>query len=185
MLINFNFSKVDSKDQVLRIEVYDYNELQSHGNYEGSIEIFLKDLEQQQKIEEWYQLTKKDGSPHDGDIRLKLQFIWSKYQFYSEDYNRLDNELIKNKENRDLVEEFYILLETKFGILHCGKIDKIDRFLDEKPHRREVDLTEIHQVRKSVFVSPKNNTVNRNSIRFTIAYGVERTMKTILGILTI
>jgi len=148
---------------------------------EGYIEIFLKDLEQQQRIEEWYQLTKKDGGPHDGDVRLRLQFIWSKYQYYSEGYNYLDNELIKNKENRDLIEEYFNLLEHKFGILHCGNIDKLDKLMDEKPHRREIDLTEIHQVRKSVFISP-NTIANRNSIRYTIAYGVENMMKRALGI---
>jgi len=179
----YSISKVESKDQVLRIEVYDKDEYSNHQDHEGYVEIFLKDLEQQQRVEEWYQLTKKNGSLHDGDIRLRLQFIWSKYLFYSEGYNYLDVELIKNKENRDQIEEFYNLFEQKFGILYCGNIDKIDKFLDEKPHKKEVDLTEIHQVRKSVFISPKNiNQNNRNSIRFTIAKGVENIMKRALGI---
>lgn len=174
-------SKVHSKEEILRIELYDKNEYSKGGEVEGYLEVYLKDFDQQQKVEEWYQLTKMDGSPHDGDIRLRLQFLWSRYLFYSESYNKLDNELIANKENRDQIEEYCTLLERKFGVLYCGKMDKIDKFIDERPHKRDIDLTEIHQVRKSVFISPKNlNT--RNSIRFTIAHNVENIMKRALGI---
>ena len=177
---NFVF-KVKSKEEILKVELYDKNEYSNGGAMEGYLEIYLKDLDQQHKVEEWYQLTKPDGSPHDGDIRMRLQFLWSRYLFYSESYNNLDNELIKNKENRDHIEQYCMLLEKKFGILYCGKMDKIERFLDERPHKRDVDLTEIHQIRKSVFLSPKTISNNRNSIRFTIAHNVENIMKKALG----
>lgn len=83
----------------------------------------------------------------------------------------------------DTIEMYCSLLNSEFGILKCGNLEKLERFIDEKPHNREVNLDEIHQVRKSVFLSPTNLNA-RNTMRFTIAHGVENIMKRALGMNT-
>ncbi len=165
-----------SKDQVLRLELFDKEHPKE---IDGYIEIPLQDLAHQQKIEEWYDITKPDGSDYSGAIRLKLHFLWSRYQFFTEGYNYYENEIKKNDETRDIIEEFYNLLDRNFGILYCGNVDKINKILDERPHERAIDMTEINPIRKSIFISPSNNS--RKSIKYTIAAKVESFMKSALG----
>lgn len=133
----------------------------------------------QQKIEEWYDLLKSDGTPHSGAIRLKLHFLWSRFQFFSEGYNYYENEIRKNDESMEILEEYFNLLDQNFGILYCGNVDKITKIMDERPHERAIDMTELNPIRKSVFISPNN--ASRKSIRYTIAAKFENFVKTALG----
>ena len=80
---NVNPSSVKSKERVLIVEVFDKDEFGKH-DFEGMVVIPIKSLDNQEKAEEVYQLKNKDGGFNSGKIRLKLQFVWSKYKFYED-----------------------------------------------------------------------------------------------------
>jgi hypothetical protein len=172
---DYTFS-VTSKDSNFRLELYDKN---FPKQLDGFVEIPLRDLAHQQKVEEWYNLVKEDNTPHTGAIRLKLHFLWSRYQFFTEGKNYYDNEIKINSEALHIIEEFYNLLQQKFGILYCGDLDKINKLLEDRPHERAIDMTEINPIRKSIFLSPTDKS--RKSIRYTLVAGMEKIVKTVVG----
>lgn len=172
---DYTFS-VTSKDSNFRLELFDKN---FPNQLDGFVEIPLRDLAHQQKVEEWYNLVKEDNTPHTGAIRLKLHFLWSRYQFFTEGKNYYDNEIKKNSEALHIIEEFYNLLQQKFGILYCGDLDKINKLLEDRPHERAIDMTEINPIRKSIFLSPTDKS--RKSIRYTLVAGMEKIVKTVVG----
>lgn len=49
----------------------------------------------------WYELYEKDGNPNGGRIRLMLQWVHSKIQYFTEYLNKWDETLIKDIEEKE------------------------------------------------------------------------------------
>ena len=49
---------------------------------QGSVEMIMKDLCDQQKYEGWFSLIDDKEQPTQTQIRLRIQFIWSRYVYF-------------------------------------------------------------------------------------------------------
>ena len=74
---------VKSKESVLRVEIYD-KDMIGDDDLEGIVEIPMVSLLNQQKVDNWYELENEKGEMEKGKIRLKLQLIWSRHQYFQD-----------------------------------------------------------------------------------------------------
>lgn len=58
------------------------------------------------KHDNWYPLNNKDGEEHKGRIRLMLQWVYSKTQYFSEYLMKWDETLYKDVEEKKRIEMF-------------------------------------------------------------------------------
>ena len=77
-----------SLDSVLKIEVYD-KDVGEIDDIQGSISLPLINLDNQTLIDQWFELSTANQT-EEGQIRLRLQLIWSKFTYYQN--------LVKNSE---------------------------------------------------------------------------------------
>lgn len=113
---------VKSKNSVLRVEIFDKDAV-GDDDLEGTVTIPMVTLLNQQKVDNWYELETEDGSEEKGKIRLKLQLIWSRYQYYQDNLNRTDEKLRKIKKDMEDLNQYLDLFEKPFGILLYVEID--------------------------------------------------------------
>ena len=126
---------------MLVIEVYDKDEVGTD-DFEGMVQIPLRELESQFKYEEWYSLTERDGSPTIGKIHLRLHFIWSKFLYYQDLKSRIDKKLEKVKELIENLNKYFELFEQPFGLIRYGEIENlfdnnIDNFDEFSPRKSQ------------------------------------------------
>jgi hypothetical protein len=65
----------------------------------------------------WFELQDRDGVPNAGRIRLMLQWVYSKVQYFSEYLSKWDETLVKDVEEKEQIEKFIKQLESPFGFL--------------------------------------------------------------------
>ena len=111
-----------SKHSVLRIEIYDKDSIGAD-DLEGVVKIPLMTLLDQKKVDNWYELENTEGGEDKGRIRLRLQLIWSKYHYYQDNLNRVDEKLKKIKNDMEELNQYLDLFSKPFGILLFVEID--------------------------------------------------------------
>ena len=114
---------VRSKASVLRVEIFD-KDMIGDDDLEGIVLIPMVSLLNQQKVDHWYELEKEDGREEKGMIRLKLQLIWSRFQYFQENLNKSDEKLKKIKHDMEELNKYLELFEKPFGILLFVEIDE-------------------------------------------------------------
>ena len=113
---------VKSKESVLRVEIYD-KDMIGDDDLEGIVEIPMVSLLNQQKVDNWYELENEKGEMEKGKIRLKLQLIWSRHQYFQDNLNKTYDKLEKIKKDMDELNKFLELFDKPFGILLYVEID--------------------------------------------------------------
>jgi len=53
------------------------------------------------KHDSWFDLSDKDGGPYQGRVRLMLQWVYSKVQYFSEYLSKWDETLLKDIEEKE------------------------------------------------------------------------------------
>jgi len=151
----------------IKIEVYDKGEDQQD-DFEGEVEIPLKDLDHQNKVEGSYNLMQKDGTLSEGEIRLKLQLIWSSKMYFKANIDKCDEHFkkidIESAKLNDLMDR---ILNKPFGIIFEPEIEGI---LFEKLFIKEYDLSNV--TKKTVFVKAKQPKSLITSITHMIRGGL-------------
>jgi hypothetical protein len=142
---DFSFP-VNSKNLDLHVEVW------THGRFggeeiQGQLKIPLKDLSNQMKIERDFDLEMDNGT-----ITLRLQFLYSKYKYYSQNFIKTEAQILRLQEDIHELNRYYDLFHVPFGILIYGEINSI---LDKKILQRSEDINSYAATsRRSVYMSP-------------------------------
>ena len=118
---NFKFP-VRKKDLILRVEVFDHTIMGS--KLIGYVPIPLNSFINQEKNINWFDLHLDDSDGKNGQIKLKVQFIYSLKKYYLE-------QIEKNQKNYNFLEKnfnmtsYFVDQSLKpFGIIYSGKINE-------------------------------------------------------------
>ena len=68
----------------------------------------------------WLDLYDRDNRQLPGRIRLNLQWLYSKVQYFSEYLSKWDETLIKDVEEKDQIEQYIKQLENRFKAVTLG-----------------------------------------------------------------
>ena len=101
-------------------------------DFEGQCHVSLNGLRDQMKHDSWFDLTDENELKSQGRIRLMLQWVYSKVQYFSEYLSKWDETLGKDIEEKEQIERFIKQLENPFGFLDNLKDDAQDTDDDEK-----------------------------------------------------
>jgi len=104
------------------VEIYD-KDMIGDDDLEGIVNIPLINLINQQKVDNWYELENEDGEEEKGKLRLRLQLIWSRLQYFQDNLNRTDERMKKIKKDMEDLDQYLQLFEKPFGILLFVEID--------------------------------------------------------------
>ena len=140
-----------SKNLILKVEVFNKRKF-GGDDYLGSTIVRLKDLEDQLKVDKWYKLE-NNNTGDNGEIRLKLEFIWSRYKYNSDNFIKTENQIARLHEDFDELKRIINLFEKPFGLLIYGEIDNI---LKKRLLERSEDVGHYMATsRRTVFNSPR------------------------------
>lgn len=54
----------------------------------------------------WFDLSDKQGNPFPGRVRLMIQWVYSKVQYFSEYLSKWDETLVKDIEEKEQIEKY-------------------------------------------------------------------------------
>ena len=119
--IYHHFRRVVSLESSVNLSIYDKNVGEVEG-LQGSLQIPLKSLKNQQLIDQWYNLT-YSGRREIGQIRLRLQLVWSRLIYYQHLVIDYDFKMTKIRMELQELEKYLDLINKPFGILLYVEID--------------------------------------------------------------
>ncbi len=116
-----NISHVKSKKDVMTIKIMDKDRFGSD-DLEGIVQISCDELLHQNKIDDWIGLIDENSNQEKGFLRVVVQLIWSKYEFYSNLYSKAVEQM--NRINADIIQidKYLDLIDKPFGIILYGEI---------------------------------------------------------------
>ncbi len=128
---SFTFD-IDHGREKLRIEIYDKDTFGSD-EFEGMCFVDLQeDLNDQMKHDLWIDLIDKEGNPASGRIRLMLQWVYSKVQYFTNYLDKWDETLRRDIEEHEQIDKYLKQLESPFGFLDTMKMEAIEDSDDEE-----------------------------------------------------
>ncbi len=65
----------------------------------------------------WFDLEEKNGQKGQGRIRLMLQWVYSKVQYFSEYLKKWDDTLEQDINEKEIIEAYIQQMESPFGFL--------------------------------------------------------------------
>lgn len=90
-------------------------------DFEGMCFVSLQGLRDQMKHDSWFDLTDEQGRQSQGRIRLMLHWVYSRVQYFNEYLSKWDETLVKDIEEKEMIEKFVKQLENPFGFLDTMK----------------------------------------------------------------
>lgn len=143
---------VTRRDAVLKLEIYSKKEFGGDA-LAGEMHIDLKSLEHQHKTESWYDLVINKDPNGNGSVRLRLQYIYSRYKYYSDNYSKTEMQIIRLQEDINELNRYFESFEKPYGIILAGEIDAI---IEKRILERSEDIAEyMASTRKSIYASPR------------------------------
>lgn len=130
---SFTFDIVHGREP-LKVVVMDKDTF-GNDDFEGQCHVSLNGLRDQMKHDSWFDLTDEHDTRTQGRIRLMLQWVYSKVQYFSEYLSKWDETLGKDIEEKEQIEKFIKQLENPFGFLDNLKDDAQDTEDDENPDK--------------------------------------------------
>jgi Ca2+-dependent lipid-binding protein len=150
----------ESKDRILIVEVWDKDKYQD--DLVGSIKLPLRDFENQLKYDQWYPLFDGDGVLTEGSIHLKIQFFWSRLNYYKEFLDASEKKLEQVTESINELNKFFKLFEKPFGLILYCDIDNLE-VMENKLFEKANAIVNQNEagLRKTAFsiMSPRSNQV--------------------------
>jgi hypothetical protein len=148
---DFNF-RITKKNSILKVDVYDKDQW-GGDDYEGGFEIPISQFEDQMKHDCWYNLKLNGENEGNGQIRFRIQYIWSKYRYFADNYEKTDKQLRQLEDDIQELNRYFELFQKPFGIILYGEIDNI---IEKKILDRSDDIAQyMATTRKTVYASPK------------------------------
>jgi hypothetical protein len=175
---DFTF-RITQRGLTFKADVYDKDQW-GGDDYEGGIEINIEDFADQHKHDIWFNLKLNGESSGNGQLRLRIQYMWSKYKFNTDHYNKTDLQIQRLQEDITELNRYFELFQKPFGIILYGEIDNI---LDKKVLERSEDVNQyLMNTRKSIYASPKMQ-VFKGGLVSGITNKVENVFRETLSIL--
>lgn len=89
---------------------------------EGIVTISCEELLHQNKIDDWIGLIDENSNQEKGFLRVVVQLIWSKKEFYNNLYTKAVEQM--NRINADIsqIDKYLDLIDKPFGIILYGEI---------------------------------------------------------------
>jgi hypothetical protein len=141
-----------SKNLLLKVEVFNKRKF-GGDDFLGYTMVKLKDLEDQLKSDKWYKLENNNNSDDNGEVRLKCEFIWSRYKHNSDNYVKTEQQISRLHEDFDELKRIINLFEKPFGLLVYGEVDNI---IKKRLLERSEDVGHyMNTSRRTVFNSPR------------------------------
>ena len=84
---------------------------------EGICQFPLNQLRDQMKHDQWLDLVDEKGQPTQGRVRLMLQWVYSKVDYFKDYLEKWDVTLENDISEKDQIEKFIKQLESPFGFL--------------------------------------------------------------------
>ena len=81
-------------------------------------------MDNQTLIDKWYELSTSSGRTEEGQIRLRLQLIWSKFIYYQNLVKISEEKIDKIRNELTELDKYFELFNTPFGILLYCEIDQ-------------------------------------------------------------
>lgn len=148
---------ISSKDEYLVVEVYDKDTF-GNDDFEGQFRVELElpensdkllpedieDYEEKDKLFDqmkhdiWFDLLHKTGNKYEGRVRLMLQWIYSKEQYFGRFVREWDRAIAENIVEKNQVEKYLASLESPFGFLDQVKRDAVDAGEDSEDDGQNV-----------------------------------------------
>jgi hypothetical protein len=151
---NEDFSlNVHMRNSMLRVEVFSKRKF-GGDDFIGGTTIGLKSLEDQQKVDKWFKLSSGEGAnDENGQVRLRLQFVWSKFKFFEENYQKTVHQIETLEEDFKEINRLLDIVNRPFGLLVYGEINNI---LEKRILERADEIGHyLASSRKSVYASPR------------------------------
>jgi hypothetical protein len=120
-IIQLYHRRVISLETIVNISIFDKNAGEVEG-LQGSVQIPLRSLQNQQLIDSWYNLT-YSGRKQEAQIRLRLQLVWSRLVYYQNLVLDYDSKIMRIKIELQELEKYLDLINKPFGILLYVEID--------------------------------------------------------------
>lgn len=115
------FLPVTSKEETVKIEVMDKDSFGSD-DLEGIVHISVKELLHQENIDDWLGLKRPTGEEEMGFLRLRIQLIWSKRQYYTDMLSKSEKQMSRIDKDLTELEKYIELIEKPYGIILYGEI---------------------------------------------------------------
>ena len=96
-----------------------------HDISQGSLELLMIDLDDQQKYEGWFNLIDDEGKQTVTRIRLKVQFIWSRYLYFHDKCEKADINLKKLNDDINEINKYLELFNKPYGLVLYAEIFEV------------------------------------------------------------
>ena len=150
---DFTFA-IKNHSSVLKIEVWDRDTIGSD-DYEGGVNLHLKDLAHQNKIDQWYNLNFNNDNSSNGQIHLRIQYIFSRYKYFTDLFDKTTAQIERIKLDIEELNRMFELFEKPYGIIIYGEVEDI---VEKRILERSEDISAyMASNRRTVFASPRQN----------------------------
>lgn len=142
---------------MIKIEVFD------HDDFLGSIELYMNDLLDQQKYEGWFFLGDDQGKETFTQIRLRFQFIWSRYLYFHEKCEKAQTNLEKLNSDIQEINRYLELFNKPYGLIYYAEILEVLNkkvFEEQEENYSTVPRKSIKLCKKAIYNLKKKNTVH-------------------------
>ena len=92
---------------------------------EGIAEITVQELLHQQRIEDWIGLKSKEGETEMGYLRVRIQLLWSKKQYYYDLMAKTQDQAERVQNDLNELDKYLVLIDKPYGILLYGEVMNI------------------------------------------------------------
>jgi Ca2+-dependent lipid-binding protein len=120
---SFTFD-IEHGQDTLKIVVFDKDTF-GQDDFEGECEVSLQEdpgIRGQKKVDIWCDLFDKEGNGGRGKIRLQVQWIYSRFQYFDEYVTEWERALEKDIEDKQEIEARLDQMERPFGFLDTLKV---------------------------------------------------------------
>ncbi len=149
-----------SKNIMLKIDVYNKRKF-GGDDYMGGVIINLLELIDQLKVENWYKLENSQTPEENGEIFLRMQFVWSKYKYFSDSCLKTENQISRLHEDFIELKRIIDLFEKPYGLLIYGEVDNI---LKKRILERSEEVGQyVASSRRTVFASPRFSSHSKHN----------------------
>lgn len=85
----------------------------------------LRTLVHQNKVDDWIGLKDSSNNNEKGLLKIRIQFLWSKYNYFQDQITKADKQLAKIQQDMNQLDNYLALLNKPYGIITYGKIIEI------------------------------------------------------------
>ena len=149
------FRQVNNLNSILNIEVKSKNTSFGGDITIGFIIIPMTELKDQEQSDSFYDLQDASGNMIDGRIRMIMQLVWSRYNYFQKKEIKTEKQLKILGKDIEEINKYLNLVEKPFGIILYGEVINL---LENKLLYKSESLEQYSEyTRKSVYATRDAN----------------------------